>query len=106
MKPTDAPKRKVGRPADPLKGIGCECGSGTEVTDSNLSADRETLRRRRKCKNCGARFTTLEVRVEEGQGSTVLEKMAKRLLATQLRHLADQIDEGHTLGIEKRKGVT
>ena len=44
----------------------------TQVTDSRLTADGEAIKRRRRCKHCGRRFTTFE-RVER-IGLTVVKK--------------------------------
>lgn len=48
----------------------CECGSQTEVTDSRYSEKGHhgvpnVIRRRRECRNCKARFTTIEARTYE-----------------------------------------
>ena len=45
------------------------CGGATKVTDSR--SDGETVRRRRECVNCGERFTTREMDVDQ------LEKLLK-----------------------------
>ena len=44
----------------------------TQVTDSRLSADGQAVKRRRRCKHCGKRFTTYE-RVER-IGLTVVKR--------------------------------
>lgn len=44
----------------------------TQVTDSRLSADGQAVKRRRRCKHCGKRFTTYE-RVER-VGLTVVKR--------------------------------
>src|SRR2546421_11274293 len=44
----------------------------TQVTDSRLSADGQAVKRRRRCKHCGKRFTTYE-RMER-IGLTVVKK--------------------------------
>ncbi len=44
----------------------------TQVTDSRLTADGDAIKRRRRCKQCGRRFTTYE-RVER-IGLTVVKK--------------------------------
>jgi hypothetical protein len=91
---------KLGRPTDQQKGIKCPtCGGGTYVVDSRLDSGRETLRRRRRCMDnkCPSRFTTVEIAVESdlaGQGSSMLEKLAKRMLAKKLHELADALDAG------------
>lgn len=57
----------------------CRCADpkkGTEVIDSREHGDGESIRRRRKCKNCGARFTTYE-RVES-TGLRVIKKDGRR----------------------------
>lgn len=45
--------------ARPNSGIRCRCGEATEVFDSRPVP--ETVRRRRQCKTCGERFTTIEI---------------------------------------------
>lgn len=41
------------------------CGADSGVIDSRKINGNRTERRRRKCKACGQRFTTIEVPVEE-----------------------------------------
>ena len=41
-----------------------KCDNKTEVIDSRLSKHNR-VRRRRKCKKCGHRFTTLEINIED-----------------------------------------
>src|SRR5437867_1443493 len=48
----------------------------TQVTDSRLAEDGAAIKRRRRCKHCGRRFTTYE-RVER-IGLTVVKKDGKR----------------------------
>ena len=51
------------------------CGSGTRIINSR--GDEESVRRRRKCRECGYRFSTIEMEVDLQQN---LEKVkeAKR----------------------------
>lgn len=44
--------------------IKCKCGGTTGVIESGRSNQREG-HRKRKCKKCGIRFTTYEIREEE-----------------------------------------
>jgi transcriptional repressor NrdR len=48
----------------------------TQVTDSRLTENGEAVKRRRRCRNCGRRFTTYE-RIER-IGLTVIKKDNKR----------------------------
>jgi transcriptional regulator NrdR family protein len=43
----------------------CSCGGPTQVIDSRGAG--ESLRRRRKCKRCGAKVTTYEVPADRAQ---------------------------------------
>jgi transcriptional repressor NrdR len=80
------------------------CDGETGVIDSRLTNKSQTTRRRRKCKSCGARFTTLEYFVDdEGWPLDVvtlkqaqeiaadIEKLARRLGAASIRKLATRI---------------
>jgi len=51
------------------------CSAATEVIDSRLADELNHIRRRRKCvsKDCGIRFSTIEV-------ATIVPTSAKRLL--------------------------
>lgn len=51
--------RKTSAEPHPTK---CECGGMTQVIDSRVYG--ETGRRRRKCLDCGQRWTTYEIRKE------------------------------------------
>src|SRR4051812_38802104 len=76
----------------------------TQVTDSRLTEDGAAVKRRRRCKHCGRRFTTYE-RVER-IGLTVVKKDGKReeyhrdklaksvAIATTKRHIpAERLEE-------------
>jgi len=53
------------------------CGAvENRVVDSRSADDDTTIRRRRHCEDCGARFTTFE-RIEE-QGATVIKRDGRR----------------------------
>ena len=43
--------------------FGCGCGGGTTCIDTRPNA--RGVRRRHACKECGTRFTTMEIRVYE-----------------------------------------
>jgi transcription elongation factor Elf1 len=47
------------------------CGNPTRVVDSRKRARR--VRRRRECKECGQRFTTLEMPLQEAEALQELE---------------------------------
>lgn len=42
-----------------------KCGEDTEVIDSRKRADGLTVRRRRRCKSCEYRFSTIELTTED-----------------------------------------
>lgn len=65
----------------------CLNNDGFKVADSRATIvmGRETIRRRRECKSCGWRFTTIEVTYDEDQ--------RRRDLSLQKRRLADQVRE-------------
>lgn len=78
-----------------------ECQGRTEVRDSRVSKDEDTIWRRRHCEN-GHRFSTLEVITtkelgdHEAHGQGVLAALAKRELAALLLRLAANIQAGKT----------
>lgn len=52
-------------PIDAAK-YGCpKCSGMTRVTDSRVPAGRDKVRRRRRCVDCGYRFSTVELAVDE-----------------------------------------
>lgn len=59
----------------------CECGEKTYVIDTRSSYKR--LRRRRKCKSCGHRFSTVEVPLE-----------ATEQLKNVVEHWTNEIEDG------------
>ena len=68
----------------------------TQVTDSRLSADGQAVKRRRRCKHCGKRFTTYE-RVER-IGLTVVKRDH-----TREEYIRDKLYKGMALATTKRK---
>lgn len=44
-----------------------ECGENTEVIDSRKRLAGMTVRRRRRCKDCGYRFSTIEAIVKDNK---------------------------------------
>ena len=72
------------------------CGNqDTQVKDSRPSEDHSTIRRRRQCTNCGARFTTFErVQLRE---LTVLKSSGKRETLDR-----DKLQRSISLALKKR----
>ncbi len=72
------------------------CGNqDTQVKDSRPTEDHSTIRRRRQCTNCGARFTTFErVQLRE---LTVLKSSGKRETLDR-----DKLHRSITLALKKR----
>src|SRR5437870_667411 len=67
----------------------------TQVTDSRLSADGQAVKRRRRCKHCGKRFTTYE-RMER-IGLTVVKRDN-----TREEYSRDKLFQGMALACTKR----
>jgi hypothetical protein len=86
------------KPRGEGKGLTCQaCGDTSEVIDSRLSVDGDSIRRRRRCKACNYRFTTLEARVDDedtgkGGSDAILARVAKRLTVARLRDLANSLE--------------
>ena len=59
----------------------CECGGQTEVVDSRGTARFDGVRRRRRCLECHARFTTYESRDRSGDAIEVADRMQRQLAA-------------------------
>lgn len=61
-----------------MSSIHCpSCGGKTSVSETRT---RETLRRRRKCNNCGTVFHTVEITEDEHRRYVALWKEAERVV--------------------------
>ena len=82
-------------------GLKCDCGGVTAVLNTRYNDGQHKglkyVSRRRICRICSTRFSTVEMRAEGKKGSPLipdLQRKVQRKLAAALRILANQIDEG------------
>lgn len=75
------------------EGFICSVCEGTDivVSDSRPATKMEGIRRRRKCNDCGARFTTFEQRNGEGVRESVNNELA--LLAKDMSVFTSSISD-------------
>lgn len=91
--------RRVARVAPGTHGLNCSvCGGNTFVTDSRPDKAHTHIRRRRRCEECGTRFTTVEMPTDlQGTLPTRRELEALKLVAVsltnQLSRILDKLPE-------------
>lgn len=77
-----------------MSGFQCpQCGGATKVKDSRAVRGPSYVRRRRRCLNCGFRFTTYERWAESDEAANLLLKQrltaAHRRFSDELRSLVE-----------------
>ncbi len=70
-----------------------KCSKKTKVVDSRLQSD-QVVRRRRKCRKCGYRFTTWESIMNMNSRESLLKKPQRKL--SKIKQLAQEIIIGIT----------